>query len=773
MKFTNDIWFQRPPKSGKILKINYSGKLYQENSSEVYIVYGYGENWDKTTEQKMNKTSRGFTYNILMENYNTFNFCFKNENNIWDNNNSFNYITTIQAANTSTIMNTLSSEESKKLVEDNIDNIVNIVDLDLDTAKASNTIPANNPHEVLDGLVQNLFEEFNEKPVSVSEKDFDNFFDEDVNTEEVSKLESYKELDSMFNSLISNIETEKNKKYDLGKELDNLFESTFNKTYKNTNETESEENYIPEPDSFSPVKTNSSPSVYDLVNDFANSGAKEVGFDYSNKYFEKDDSIIKEALATKSQQEIEKLTEKYNRIISDISKFENDMIAKKYNNIMTGINTFEAETLNREFESVMNFDTEMLTKKYENIMADINTFGAEMLSKEYAEIMNNINELEMIGLTRKVEAVSNSFETLNNTNTEAVTEAVQSEEVSPELSNSKVAAFESANLFAKIELTKLAQRVGEVSDSFAKLNEAYSSIPEESVTFEAANEFAEAELTKLAQKVGDVSNSFAKLNETGSAVQEDAVAFEAANEFAEAEFTKLAQKVGEVSNSFAKLNETGSAIQEESIQANEFDYSINNINQIVEDIENELTSSYETSVAQNENEITFNNFSDSFYDDEDTFTHAGFQDVATNAVNELNNEVSKEDNTSNEATSDEIDKQTEAFNKAVSEYSQYFDTLIEEIVMNPTKSLSTSVSNEEVLEAENKDLVVDGQDTTLANGATSESVNTDGVPKEYALYDYKKETFLGTVSRRFKLIISSLFEKLPKIFGKEKDTNNN
>ncbi len=96
MEFTKDIKFGRKPMNNKYLKLTYSGNLFKKGSSDVSIVYGFGENWEKTNEQKMQKLPVGFRTHLLMENYDTFNFCFKNSNNEWDNNNGFNYITPIE-----------------------------------------------------------------------------------------------------------------------------------------------------------------------------------------------------------------------------------------------------------------------------------------------------------------------------------------------------------------------------------------------------------------------------------------------------------------------------------------------------------------------------------------------------------------------------------------------------------------------------------------------------------------------------------------------------
>ena len=74
------------------VKISYTGKFFQDNSEEVFIHYGFGINWDNLNEIKMEKTELGFQAEIDLTNSETFNFCFKNSNEIWDNNNGQNYI---------------------------------------------------------------------------------------------------------------------------------------------------------------------------------------------------------------------------------------------------------------------------------------------------------------------------------------------------------------------------------------------------------------------------------------------------------------------------------------------------------------------------------------------------------------------------------------------------------------------------------------------------------------------------------------------------------
>lgn len=78
------------------VKISYTGKFFHNNSEEVFIHYGFGINWDNVNEIKMEKTELGFQAEIFLCEGETFNFCFKNNNDEWDNNNYENYIFDIE-----------------------------------------------------------------------------------------------------------------------------------------------------------------------------------------------------------------------------------------------------------------------------------------------------------------------------------------------------------------------------------------------------------------------------------------------------------------------------------------------------------------------------------------------------------------------------------------------------------------------------------------------------------------------------------------------------
>ena len=82
------------------VKISYTGNLFQDGSEEVFIHYGFGLLWENLGELKMEKTELGFQTEIDLIESDTFNFCFKNGQNEWDNNTGQNYIFPIEQVQT-------------------------------------------------------------------------------------------------------------------------------------------------------------------------------------------------------------------------------------------------------------------------------------------------------------------------------------------------------------------------------------------------------------------------------------------------------------------------------------------------------------------------------------------------------------------------------------------------------------------------------------------------------------------------------------------------
>lgn len=91
------------------VKISYTGTFFENNSEEVYIHYGFGIYWDNLSEVKMEKTELGFQAEIALIDSDSFNFCFRNENNEWDNNNFENYVFPLESQNTDLIVSEINS----------------------------------------------------------------------------------------------------------------------------------------------------------------------------------------------------------------------------------------------------------------------------------------------------------------------------------------------------------------------------------------------------------------------------------------------------------------------------------------------------------------------------------------------------------------------------------------------------------------------------------------------------------------------------------------
>ena len=92
---------------GSTVKISYTGKFFEDASEEVFIHYGFRENWDNLSEIQMEKTDLGFQTEITLLNSDTFNFCFRNGNNEWDNNDSQNYVFELEAPCTDLVLSNI------------------------------------------------------------------------------------------------------------------------------------------------------------------------------------------------------------------------------------------------------------------------------------------------------------------------------------------------------------------------------------------------------------------------------------------------------------------------------------------------------------------------------------------------------------------------------------------------------------------------------------------------------------------------------------------
>ena len=105
MELTKNIFFNTDKLTpDTTVKISYTGELFQNDSEKVFIHYGFGLNWENVGEKEMVKTELGFQAEIDLPDSETLNFCFRNELDIWDNNNTSNYIFPIEKIETALVV---------------------------------------------------------------------------------------------------------------------------------------------------------------------------------------------------------------------------------------------------------------------------------------------------------------------------------------------------------------------------------------------------------------------------------------------------------------------------------------------------------------------------------------------------------------------------------------------------------------------------------------------------------------------------------------------
>ena len=120
MELVKNIFFNTDKLTPNItIKISYIGNLFQNQSEKVFIHYGFGENWDSVNDIEMKKTELGFQAEITLIDSTTFNFCFKNDKDEWDNNNGSNFIFQIEHPETALVLvntgdNLMPSKRLKK-----------------------------------------------------------------------------------------------------------------------------------------------------------------------------------------------------------------------------------------------------------------------------------------------------------------------------------------------------------------------------------------------------------------------------------------------------------------------------------------------------------------------------------------------------------------------------------------------------------------------------------------------------------------------------------
>ena len=116
MDFTKDIYINKDKVyENQEIVILYKGYLFSNNlTSDVYLSYGYGKMWDNKNEIKMKPSTFGYLATVKIETGENLQFCFRDNNGNWDNNNSTNYVLPIYEDNSALSFETVT-ESSKEI----------------------------------------------------------------------------------------------------------------------------------------------------------------------------------------------------------------------------------------------------------------------------------------------------------------------------------------------------------------------------------------------------------------------------------------------------------------------------------------------------------------------------------------------------------------------------------------------------------------------------------------------------------------------------------
>lgn len=82
---------------GRTAKLVYKGALATPETNEIYVHYGFGLLWDNLQETKLNKVDDNcYETEISLSCADSINFCFRDDKNNWDNNETKNYTSEIR-----------------------------------------------------------------------------------------------------------------------------------------------------------------------------------------------------------------------------------------------------------------------------------------------------------------------------------------------------------------------------------------------------------------------------------------------------------------------------------------------------------------------------------------------------------------------------------------------------------------------------------------------------------------------------------------------------
>lgn len=190
MKLYPNIEFSNNLIENEETTITYSGYLFQNNSDSVTIVYGFGNSWNNTTELEMQKNENGFSAKVKALEFSNFNFCFRNSNYQWDNNNYQNYTAPISKP---------KLNEAFIINENVIENIMNdILEYDVSQIKNDTQLKISEEQEIVNTIEDFEIDIKNDEPIDIESSA--------VNITEEASLA--KDIEQVFNDLYSKVDSD-------------------------------------------------------------------------------------------------------------------------------------------------------------------------------------------------------------------------------------------------------------------------------------------------------------------------------------------------------------------------------------------------------------------------------------------------------------------------------------------------------------------------------------------------------------------------------------
>ena len=94
MDFTKDIYINKDKvcENSEFVMLYKGGLFSNDLTKDVYVSYGYGANWDNKQEIQMKPSTFGYLATVKVDSGNEIQFCFRDNEGRWDNNNAQNYI---------------------------------------------------------------------------------------------------------------------------------------------------------------------------------------------------------------------------------------------------------------------------------------------------------------------------------------------------------------------------------------------------------------------------------------------------------------------------------------------------------------------------------------------------------------------------------------------------------------------------------------------------------------------------------------------------------